>query len=77
MKIIRSVADVVDALGGTMSVSALLGVLPSSVSNAKSADRFPAHWHIKIDRLCAERGITLPADFWFRGERKASRRKAS
>lgn len=77
MKIIRTVADVVMALGGTMEVSRVLGVLPSAVSNAKANDKFPGGWQIRIDRLCTEKGIVLPKDFWFRDARRPARRKAS
>lgn len=49
--------DVIDALGGNKEVAALFGVGSSAVSNWRSAGRFPERLHLRVYRICQERGI--------------------
>ena len=54
---VLSVDRLVDALGGTMTVSAFLGALPSAVSNWRSRNSIPSkHWRQCV-ALAAQQGI--------------------
>lgn len=54
-----------DALGGNKELAEALGVSPNAVSNWRLPDRdIPwRHRHI-LARMAAERGVSLPEDFW-------------
>lgn len=62
---IEKVADLVDALGGTVKVMSLTGVSThSAVSNWRTANRLPARSHMAIHRACEEMGLEVsPALF--------------
>ena len=43
-----NIETVIEALGGTAATARVVGVVPSAVSNAKSAGKFPAAWRMPI-----------------------------
>lgn len=58
-------SEIIEALGGNKAVSEALGVAPNVVANWQLPNRdIPWKRRHAIARLAAERGITLPADFW-------------
>ena len=52
-----TVAEVIDALGGTLAASEIFGVTPPAVSNWKAEGKFPPSRHLEIYEICQERGI--------------------
>lgn len=62
--------QLIDALGGTLAVAALVGVKPPSVSGWKDAGRIPADKRIRLAPIAESLGITtrkeLFPDDWHR-----------
>lgn len=55
----------IDALGGNQAVAEALGVSSNAVANWKMPERgIPWKRRHIIARMAAERGVTLPEDFW-------------
>lgn len=57
-----TVSEIIARLGGTAEMMRLFGVGASAVSNWRSANRFPDRLHLRVLRLCEERGVPLTAD---------------
>lgn len=47
---------------GTKVLCTNLKVLPTAISNAKSAQAFPAHWFLVIRRFAVDLGIDIEAN---------------
>jgi len=56
---------ILDQLGGNKIVADALNVSPGAVANWRLPSRnIPWRFRHAIARLAAERGVTLPNDFW-------------
>jgi hypothetical protein len=65
MKQLRTFEDVVDALGGSGDVGAMVDGWPSSVWNwQKKRGRFPAKFYKGMTEALAARGYSAPAELW-------------
>lgn len=58
MNRLTTAAEVIDALGGTQAVAALLGVGASAVSNYRRLG-FPARAHYRLANACAQNGLNV------------------
>jgi len=61
---IETPSELIDAFGGTGKTAAIFGVLPSAVSNWRSANRFPDRLHHRVWTEARARRIDIPADFF-------------
>lgn len=61
-------AHLIDELGGNMALADKLDLTPNAVSNWRTRG-IPWRLRPTIAKLAAERGVTLPSDFW--GEQAA------
>lgn len=69
---LKTVAEVIEKLGGTSKTAEIFDVGPSAVSNWKRDGRFPARLHYRISRELAARGEAVdPALFGEEGETTA------
>ena len=64
MKIIRTVDDVIDALGGNLKASKLLGVKYNSITNWKMFGRFPSDTYVLVQDQLMQRGQVAPDELW-------------
>jgi hypothetical protein len=60
----KTVAGLVDALGGTTAVAREFKVVPSAVSNWKKIGRFPARTYVQITHRLQDKGIFAPSNLW-------------
>jgi len=56
--------ELIQAFGGTAATAKKFGVVPSAVSNWKSAGQFPERMHFRVFQEAQALGISLPADFF-------------
>jgi DNA-binding transcriptional regulator YdaS (Cro superfamily) len=56
---INTVADLIEALGGTTATAKLCGVKPPAVSNWKKIGQLPARFFLPVMELCQSRGIEV------------------
>ncbi len=56
---INTVPELIDQLGGTNAVAALIGVGAPAVSNAKTANHLPHSWRMKIYQEVRRTGIEV------------------
>ena len=54
--------EVIKGLGGTCAVAKIIGVSPQAVSNWKARGKLPPQWHLKIYKLCREKGWDYDPD---------------
>lgn len=59
-----TVAELIDAFGGTTSTAKLFGVNPSAVSNWKAANRFPDRLHYRIAVEMQARGLEISPELF-------------
>jgi hypothetical protein len=55
-KLLRTVDNVIDALGGTCAAAELLGVTPAAVTNWRARKKIPGSWHLCVQRELAASG---------------------
>jgi hypothetical protein len=67
---LRTVDEVVRALGGTTKVAAMLDVGLAAVSAAKSRGHFPAPWHLRLYHEITHRKLNVAPELWVLPERK-------
>jgi hypothetical protein len=58
-KTLRSVRDIVDALGGTKEAAKWAGLGMSAISNWLAADEIPTGWHYRVDVELKARGYRV------------------
>jgi len=58
-KRIETVAQLVDALGGTTAVANWLDVVPSTISNWKEHGQIPPGWHLQLYLECQRRELCV------------------
>ena len=56
---LKSIDDLIEALGGTFAVSDWLEVSPSAISNWRSRNEIPGAWHLKLYLETTKRGHQL------------------
>lgn len=56
--------ELIRAFGGTAATAKKFGVVPSAVSNWKSAGQFPERMHFRVFQEAQTLGITLPSGFF-------------
>lgn len=61
---LRSVGEVVDALGGPAAIGRDIGVVPHAVSNWVARERFPSSTYLWFRDRLAAKGLDAPADLW-------------
>lgn len=61
---IRSVRELVDALGGTGETAKFLGIVPSNVSNWIAADYIPRGHHLELYLEAQRRGFRVDDTVW-------------
>jgi len=59
MNRILTVADAIDALGGTGELAAALGVVPSAVRNWRRLNAFPKRQYLDISAVAEERAVAI------------------
>ncbi len=59
IRIIGSVSEIIDALGGPTACSKIFGGVPNRFSNYKAADAFPEAMHMRIYCECMKRGLNI------------------
>lgn len=77
MRMIRTVHDAVEELGGNKVLAHQIGLVPSAVANWKLRGGIPAAWFLPITHHLGHRGARVsPEIFHMRGARngKAARR---
>lgn len=57
--LLKSVADIVKAFGGTFALAEWAGVVPSAVSNWVAKDYIPPGWHYRMYRELVARGFDV------------------
>lgn len=55
-----TVSDLVEVLGGTVKVAAMLGVSPPQVSNMRADGYIPPKHFFALHDVCNARGVELP-----------------
>lgn len=63
-KSLVSVEAVIKAFGGNAGMAARYRVLPSAVSNWKTANRFPPRLHWRIEKDAEELGFTVSPEIF-------------
>ena len=64
---LKSVDDIIEALGGTSAVAKRAGVSPSAVSNWRALGSIPAEYFLAFEAWAGERGVRLdPSVFGFK-----------
>jgi hypothetical protein len=63
-KILHTVADVFEALGGNSGLEDITGSKPSAISMWKKAGKFPANTYLMITGALEARGKSAPASLW-------------
>ena len=56
---IKSIADLIEAFGGTAEMAKFLDVGPSAVSNWKAANDIPPGWHLRLFLEAQRRGWSI------------------
>ena len=64
MAILKTVNDVIDALGGTSAVARLTARKPQHVSNWRSEKRIPAAKYLKMQAHLRGRRLSAPSTLW-------------
>ncbi len=62
-RVAKTVAEAIEALGGTKAVADLLGRRPQAVSNWRSQG-FPANSYLALTKALKKAGWTAPASLW-------------
>jgi hypothetical protein len=57
-------SDAIDALGGTMNVSELVGVSPQSISNWRHANRLPPTYFLIMLKALRAAGHDAEPELW-------------
>lgn len=57
MRTIRTVDDVVDALGGDTVIARWLKITPAGVNHWKTRQEIPGGWHMRVYARLLERGF--------------------
>ena len=73
-EILKTVAAVVDALGGNKAVYDLADMTPQEVTNARAAGRFPSKFYVLFTDALAAKGASADPALW---GMKAPRRRRS
>lgn len=71
---LKSVSDVIEALGGTKAASSLLGVSSSAVSVWRVNNRLPAHTFTVISQELLSKMLSADFTLWNFDRKKSSRR---
>ena len=74
LKLIATVDEVIDALGGGSAASRLAGLTPQSMTNARARGRLPYPTFLILSDELARRGLKAPAELW--GIKPARKRRA-
>ncbi len=61
---LRTVSDVIDALGGTKATASLLGRSMQAVTNWRAQGRFPAKTFLVLSRALEKQHASAPAALW-------------
>jgi hypothetical protein len=72
MRSLKTVDEVIDALGGTTATARLTGRTLSAVSNWRSTKRLPADLFLMLSKALDERGAMAPPSLWGMEQRVAS-----
>lgn len=69
---LNSVDEAIEAIGGTSAAAKLLGTVPGTVSNWRTADRIPAEYFLIFSAEFGSRGLEFNPDiFGFKREPSA------
>jgi hypothetical protein len=60
----KTVADIVDRLGGRDAVATLCGVTRNAVANWCAWDTFPKRVHLDLLKACRDKRIRLPEELF-------------
>jgi hypothetical protein len=71
-----TVGELIDALGGRMTISTELGILPSAVSNWRKFGVIPPQHGIRLQQFCRKRGVPFDETL-FKPMTGAERREAA
>lgn len=63
-KHLKTTVDVIDALGGNIAISRVLGVHHKAVGNWRYSGEFPANSYLVLQGLLREQGFTAPNQLW-------------
>jgi hypothetical protein len=74
-KVIKSIAEMVSAFGGTAKLADLLDIGMPAVSNWKAADKVPPGWHLRLFLEAKKRGIAIDPALFGRPETLRPRHK--
>lgn len=72
---IRSVAELVEKIGGLSATARLLKTSPQNVLNWRGRDKLPSHLMLQQKRILARCGYALPDRMWLRPPVMASARR--
>lgn len=64
MEVLKTTAEVVDALGGYLAVAEITGSKPKAVSNWPRFNTFPAKTYVALTEALLAKGKTAPATLW-------------
>ena len=64
MREIKTVAEVLDLLGGNQGVALLTHATHKAVSNWRQAKKFPANSYLIINERLRQLGYTAPTTLW-------------
>ncbi len=64
MKVIKTVSEVIDLLGGNQGVATLADTTHKAVSMWRALDKFPANTYLVITRRLRQLGYTAPDSLW-------------
>lgn len=63
--VIRTVSDLVEALGGSVKVSGILHVSSPQVSNMRAENRIPPKHYLAMKAACEAAKVDCPERFFF------------
>jgi hypothetical protein len=78
MQVLRTTADVIDALGNNVQTAKLLGVKYNTVTNWRTFGHFPPDTYVMMQRELELRDFIAPPELWkmrVRGKPRKTRRK--
>ena len=64
LKSLITVAQIVNAFGGTFALAQLLECTPTAISNSIKRGALPAKYYVVMIRALNRKGLTAPARLW-------------